>query len=85
MTLHDQTRRIISLLLFFILGPLLTLGILAGIMLRKIPANARQFEYNAAVQTGLTWKIDAVEYRSLHGVRLKNVRLLDSFSAKTIF
>jgi hypothetical protein len=84
-TLHDQTRRIISLLLFFVLGPLLTLGILAGIVLRKIPANARKFEYNAAVQTGLTWKIDAVEYRSLYCVRLKNVRLLDSFSAKTIF
>jgi hypothetical protein len=84
-TLHDQTRRIISLLLFFILGPLLTLGILAGVVLRKIPANARKFEYNAAVQTGLTWKIDAVEYRSLYCVRLKNVRLLDSFSAKTIF
>ncbi|MDR3199034.1 MAG: hypothetical protein LBU34_14300 [Planctomycetaceae bacterium] len=85
MTLHDQTRRIISLLLFFILGPLLTLGILAGIVLRKIPANARKFEYNAAVQTGLTWKIDAVEYRSFYCTRLKNVRLLDSFSAKTIF
>jgi hypothetical protein len=84
-TLHDQTRRIISLLLFFILGPLLTLGILAGIVLRKIPANARQFEYNAAVQTGLTWKIDAVEYRSLYCVRLKNVRLLDPLSANTIF
>jgi hypothetical protein len=75
----------ISLLLFFILGPLLTLGILGVIVLRKIPANARKFEYNAAVQTGLTWKIDAVEYRSLYCTRLKNVRLLDSFSAKTIF
>lgn len=85
MTLHDQTRRIISLLLFFILGPLLTLGILAGIVLRKVPANARKLEYNAAVQTGLTWKIDAVEYRSLYCTRLKNVRLLDSFSSETIF
>jgi hypothetical protein len=75
----------ISLLLFFILGPLFTLGILAGIVLRKIPANARKFEYNTAVQTGLTWKIDAVEYRSLYCTRLKNVRLLDSFSSKTIF
>jgi hypothetical protein len=84
-TLHDQTRRIISLLLFFILGPLLTFGILAGIVLRKIPANARKFEYNAAIQTGLTWKIDAVEYRSLYCTRLKNVRILDPFSAKTIF
>jgi hypothetical protein len=64
---------------------LLTLGILAGIVLRKIPANARKFEYNATIQTGLTWKIDAIEYRSLYCTRLKNVRILDSFSAKTIF
>jgi hypothetical protein len=64
---------------------LLTLGILAGIVLRKIPINARNFEYNAAVQTGLTWKIEAVEYRSFYCTRLKNVRILDSFSAKTVF
>jgi hypothetical protein len=76
---------LISLLFFFILGPLLTLGILGGIVLRKIPSNARQFEYVAAVQTGLTWKMDAVEYRSLYCTRLKNVRILDSLSAKPIF
>jgi hypothetical protein len=73
------------LLIFFVTGPLLTLGILTGIVLRKIPSNARNFEYNAAVQTGLTWKIESVEYRSPYCVRLKKVRILDEITSKAVF
>jgi hypothetical protein len=83
--LHDQTRKFLLFLLFFLLGPLLTLGILGGIVLRKIPINARNFEHHIAVQTGLTWKIETVEYRSPQWTRLKEVQILDDVSAKPIF
>lgn len=85
MRLTDQTRRFITLLIFFLLGPLLTLGILVGIVLRKLPHNARQLEQRFSLQTGLDWSVESVEYRSPTCVRIKKVRLRDPVSAKPVF
>lgn len=85
MRFSDQTRRLITLLIFFLLGPLLTLGILAGIGLRRLPYNARLFERNLSIQTGLDWNIEAVDYRSPENIRLKKVRLIDPSLDKPLY
>ena len=65
------------LLVFFLLGPILTLGIVGTIVLRKLPANARNWEQTLSQQTGLHWKIKSVEFRSPGFVRLHEVTILD--------
>ena len=64
---------------------MLTVGILVGAGLRKLPSNAKRFEYGLSVQTGLRWRIQAVEYRSPGCVRLKGVEIIDDISTKSIF
>ena len=85
MQLHEQTQRFILLLIFYLLGPILTLGIIGGIVLRKLPANARNWEHVLMQQTGLHWEIKSVEYRSLGFVRLHEVKIYDDTSQPPVF
>ncbi len=64
---------------------MLTVGILVGIGLRKLPSNARKLEHELSVQTGLQWKIHAVEFRKPGCVRLRGVNIIDDISTKSIF
>ncbi|MDR1478028.1 MAG: hypothetical protein LBJ00_03715 [Planctomycetaceae bacterium] len=72
-------------LIFFVIGPLLTLLILVGIFLRKLPFNVDEYERTAMLSTGLRWKIGSVEYRKSNQIRFKNVRLFRSNSDKPLF
>jgi hypothetical protein len=83
--LHEQTQRLILLLIFYLLGPVLTLGIIGGIVLRKLPANARNWERTLTQQTGLHWEIKSVEYRSPGFVRLHEVQILDDTAQRPVF
>ena len=83
MQLHEQTQRFILLLIFYLLGPILTLGIIGGIVLRKLPANARHWERTLTQQTGLLWKIGSVEFCSPGFIRLHKVRILDDTFQKS--
>jgi len=85
MQLHEQTQRFILLLIFYLLGPILTLGIIGGIVLRKLPANARHWERILTQQTGLHWEIEAVEHRSPGFVRLHKVQVLDDTAQRPVF
>ncbi|MDR3181636.1 MAG: hypothetical protein LBT89_01745 [Planctomycetaceae bacterium] len=78
MQLHEQTRRFLALGTFYLLGPMLTLAVIGAVVLRKLPDNARRFEYALSVQTGLHWSIDSLEYRSPNTVRLCRVQLYDN-------
>jgi hypothetical protein len=84
-TLHDQTRKLLSLLIFYLLGPILTLGIIGGVVLRKLPSNATKWEYALSVQTGLHWTVGSVEYRSPGFVRLHRVKIIDDTVSKEFF
>jgi hypothetical protein len=75
--LHEQTQRFILLLIFYLFGPILTLGIIGGVVVRKLPSNARSWERSLTQQTGLHWTIQSVEYRSPGCVRLHNVKILN--------
>ena len=83
--LHEQTQRFILLLIFYLFGPILTLGIIGGIALRKHSSHARYWERTLTQQTGLHWKIESVEYRSPSFIRLHNVRILDDIAQDTLF
>jgi len=85
MQLHEQTQRFILLLIFYLLGPILTLGIIGGIAVRYLPANARHWERTLAQQTGLHWEIKSVEYRSPGFIRLHEVKILDDTAQHSIF
>jgi hypothetical protein len=83
--LHESTRKFILVLIFFAIGPLLTLLIAAGIILRKVSSNVDYYERSAALTTGLKWEIDAIEYRKSNQIRLKNVRLFRTGFSKPFF
>ena len=85
MPLHEQTQRFILLLIFYLFGPILTLGIIGGIVLRKLPSNARNWEHSLLQQTGLHWKIGSVEYRSPNFTRLHNIEILDENTQHPVF
>ncbi len=85
MKLHDRTRRSLSLLIFFLLGPMLAIGILVASGLRRMPSHARNFEYQATLRTGLHLEIGAVEYRSPNHIRLKSVRMIDDAALTAVF
>ena len=85
MQLHEQTQRFILLLIFYLFGPILTLGIIGGIALRKHPSHAQHWERTLTQQTGLHWKIESVEYRSPGFIRLHDVRILDDAAQDTLF
>ena len=85
MQLHEQTQRFILLLIFYLFGPILTLGIIGGIALRKLPSNARSWERNLTQQTGLHWSIQSIEYCSPELVRLKEVKILDDTAQLPLF
>ena len=85
MKLHEQTQRFILLLIFYLLGPILTLGIIGGIVLRKLPENARHWERTLTQQTGLHWEIQSVEFLSPGFVRLHEVKILDDTTRSPIF
>jgi len=85
MQLHEQTQRFILLLIFYLFGPILTLGIIGGIAARKHSSNARSWERSLTQQTGLHWKIRSVEYRSPGSTRLHEVKILDDTAQNTLF
>jgi hypothetical protein len=85
MKLHEQTQRFILLLIFYLFGPILTLGIIGGIVVRKHSFHARSWERSLAQQTGLHWSIQSVEYRSPGFVRLHEVKILDDLDDTAIF
>ena len=84
MTLCDQTRRVIALSLFFLFGPMLTLGLVAGIAARKVSWNARHYE-QAAADIGLNLRIGSVEYRTPTSVKFRNVDILDGSTETPLF
>lgn len=77
MQLHEQTQRFILLLIFYLFGPILTLGIIGGVVVRKLPSNARSWEQSLTQQTGLHWTIQSVEYCSPGCIQLHNVKILN--------
>lgn len=83
--MHEQTRKFILLLIFFLFGPLLTLGIGTAAVLRKLPSNAARLEYELTKQTGVHWTVRSVEYRSPGVVRLEKVRIIDGSTNDTLF
>ena len=83
--LHEQTQRFILLLIFYLLGPVLTFGIIGGLVLRKLPVNARTWERSLTQHTGLHWKIGSVEYRSPNFTRLHNIEILDETAQRPVF
>ena len=85
MKFHEQTQRFILLLVFYLLGPILTLGIIGGIAVRKLPHHAQNWEHSLTQQTGLHWNIHAVEYRSPNFVRLHHVQILDESAQHPLF
>jgi len=85
MQLHEQTQRFILLLIFYLFGPILTLGIIGGIVLRHLPANARHWEQTLTQQTGLHWEIKSVEFRSPGFVRLHKVEIKDDTGKDPVF
>ena len=85
MQLHEQTQRFILLLIFYLFGPILTLGIIGGIVARKHSSNARSWERSLTQQTGLHWKIQSVEYRAPGYTRLHEVKILDDTAQSTLF
>ena len=90
MQMHEQTQRFILLLIFYLFGPILTLGIIGGVAVRKLPSHARSWERYFTQQSGLHWTIQSVEYCSPGFVRLHTVKILDEtaqhvlFNAKTV-
>ncbi len=64
---------------------MLTIGILVAVGLRKLPSNATRLEHELSVQTGLRWRIHAVEFRKPGCVRLRGVDIIDDVSTKSIF
>jgi len=85
MKLHEQTQRFILLLIFYLFGPILTLGIVGGVVWRKLPSNAEYWERSLNQQTGLRWTIGSVEYRSPGLVRLLNVKIDDETIQHSVF
>ncbi|MCL2710835.1 MAG: hypothetical protein FWE95_08135 [Planctomycetaceae bacterium] len=85
MQLHEQTQRFILLLIFYLFGPILTLGVIGGIVLRHLPANARHWEQTLTQQTGLHWEIKSVEFRSPGFVRLHKVEIKDDTGKDPVF
>ena len=85
MKLHEQTQRFILLLIFYLFGPILTVGIGGGIVWRKLPSHARSWEHSLAQQTGLHWTIQAIEYRSPGWVRLHEVKIFDEVAQHPVF
>jgi len=84
MKLHEQTQRFILLLIFYLFGPVLTLGVIGGVVLRKLPYNARSWERTLIQQTGLYWGIQSVEYCSPGFVRLHDVKIFDDTAQHTV-
>ena len=85
MQLHEQTQRLILLLIFYLFGPIMTLGIIGGIVARKHSSNARSWERALTQQTGLHWKIKSVEFRSPGYTRLHEVEILDDTAQNALF
>ena len=85
MALHDQTRRAVALLIFSFFGPILTFGIVAGIVARKGSWNARLYEQAVATHTGFNLRIGSVEYRTPESVRFRNVDILDASTNIPLF
>ena len=84
-TLHDQTRRVLTLLIFYLLGPILTFGLIAGVAVRKVSWNARLYERAVAAGTGLALHVGSVEYRTPTCVRFQNVDVLDGATGAPLF
>ncbi|MDR1485348.1 MAG: hypothetical protein LBT09_11060 [Planctomycetaceae bacterium] len=83
--MHESTRKLILVLIFFVTGPLLTLLITGAIILRKLPSNVDNYERAAVLSTGLRWEIGSVEYRKSNQIRFRNVRLFHTNSIKPLF
>ncbi len=84
-TLHDHSRRFLILLIFFLFGPGLTLGLVAGAVARKLPWNAKTYQQTIASETGLNLRIGTVEYRTPSVVRFQRVELVDKISETSFF
>ncbi|MCL2005068.1 MAG: hypothetical protein FWG73_02780 [Planctomycetaceae bacterium] len=85
MKLHEQTQRFILLLVFYLLGPILTLGIIGTIAVRKMPHHTQNWELALSQKTGLHWNIQTVEFRSPKLVRLHHVQVLDESAQYPLF
>lgn len=77
MLLHDHTRRMLALALFFLMGPMLTASVLGVIVWRQLPWSVRGHEQRIVRETGLNVAIGRVEHLHPQRVRYFDVRLLD--------
>ncbi len=77
MVFHDHTRRILSLSLFFLLGPILTASVLGVIVWRKLPFVVPAHEREMFAATGLNVRIGTVEYQRPDRLAYRDVRIVD--------
>jgi hypothetical protein len=82
--LHDYTRRFLTLTLFFLLGPTLSVLVLGVIVCQKLPVAVRKHEQIILNQTGLNVRIDSVSELRPGETRYTNLRLIDSETKKTV-
>ena len=72
------------LLFFFLLGPVLTFGIVAGIVCRKLPSNADHYERTISLQTGLRVAVESVDYVNPHAMQLNGIAVFSRTSPKAV-
>jgi hypothetical protein len=82
--LHDYTRRLLTLTLFFVLGPILTVLVLGVVVCQKSPVAVRKHEQTILNQTGLNVRIDSVSELSPGKTQYTNLRLVDPETKKTV-
>ncbi|MGL6225458.1 MAG: hypothetical protein ACRC10_02400 [Thermoguttaceae bacterium] len=76
--MYDSNRRLITIILFLLLGPLLTIALSAGLLLRSLPLSARWEERQIAAQTPWTVQIEQVEHLNPSTRRYKQFSILQS-------
>ena len=84
MQLHDHTRRHLTLLLFFLLGPMLTATVLGVIVWRQLPTAVRGHERLVKNHTGLNIRLAAVRELRPGTTQYVELRLLDPETKATI-
>lgn len=82
--MHDSTRRFLLLSLFVLIGPILSLSVLTVIVVRRLPGEAKRHEILLRGHSGHKISINSVEYKRPNQIRYNGVRLLDTFSEKTL-
>ena len=75
--MHDSSRRLLTVSIFLVLGPLLTAALLGAITVRKTPIAAHWEAETIRIATNRNAKIKSVNYLRPDLVRLNDVKILD--------